>query len=89
MCFGGAAAVSEVSLARSLGVGGFTDPEIDSIDAGKKFEQRQTLLTVLVFAVKTRLILPTKYQDINLPYYMFGKILQLETKYNFSTRQLL
>ena len=54
MCFGGAAAVSEVSLARSLGVGGFTDPEIDSIDAGKKFEQRQTLVTVLVFTVKTR-----------------------------------
>ena len=41
-------------IARSLGVGGFTDPEIDSIDAGKKFEQRQTLVTVLVFTVKTR-----------------------------------
>ena len=41
-------------IARTLGVGGFTDPEIDSIDAGKLFrsvkDETETLAlkTVLV-----------------------------------------
>ena len=59
MCFGGSGG--------SFGVGGFTDPEIDSIDAGKTSpaeaakEGAETLATVLVCGVKTMMqILPLK-----------------------------
>ena len=61
---------SSRGIARTLGVGGFTDPEIDSIDAGKLFrsvkDETETLAlkTVLVWGVKTRKILSFKYQNV-------------------------